>query len=256
MMERADARALAPGMLTAEKMLAWRRSLGTGYRAQPPEGVLLTHQGSLFRSLAAGFPPRRQKGLYAELAILPRTNGRVAVAGNFGIGGPATAVVIEELAAIGVERIIAVDLAASLSPEVRSGTVFLTSDAICADGTSPHYSAASGLIDVDPDLSARLAAALARREVPFTAGRVWSTDAVYRETAAEVQRYAAQGALVADMETAALLACGRALGVQAASALVVADTLFEEEWRPPPEPKRLQERLRRVAEAARDALLE
>jgi len=254
-MERADARAVAPGMLTAEKMLAWRRSLGTGYRSRPPEGVLLTHQGSLFRSLAAGFPPRRQKGLYAELAILPRTNGRVAVAGNFGIGGPATAVVIEELAAIGVERIVAVDLAASLSPEVRSGTVFLTSDAICADGTSPHY-AASGVVEVGPDLSARLAAALARRNVPFTAGRVWSTDAVYRETAAEVRRSAAQGALVADMETAALLACGRALGVQAASALVVADTLFEEEWRPPPEPKRLQERLRRVAEAARDALLE
>jgi len=254
--ERTQAGALAPGLLTAEKMLAWRRSIGAGYRSRAPEGAVLTHQGSLFRGLAAGFGSRSQTGLFADLAVLPKTSGRVAVAGNFGIGGPATAVVVEELAAVGVSRVVAVDLAASLSPEVKSGTVFLVADAICADGTSPHYQPGAAVVEVDADLSGKVAAALARREMALTAGRVWSTDAAYRETAAEIGRYAAQGALLVDMETAAFLACARAVGLQAASVLVVADTLFEDEWRPPPDAKRLQQQLRRAAEAARDALLE
>ncbi|HWC28556.1 MAG TPA: phosphorylase, partial [Dehalococcoidia bacterium] len=104
------------------------------------------------------------------------------------------------------------------------------------------------------DLSGRLASALASRDVPFTAGRVWSTDAPYRETANEVLKYRARDAVLVDMETAAFLAAGAALGVETASLLVAADTLFDD-WQPPFDGKRIQVALRVAARAARESLL-
>jgi uridine phosphorylase len=108
-------------------------------------------------------------------------------------------------------------------------------------------------VEVAPDLSGRLAAALARRDVDFTTGRVWSTDAPYRETAAEVLKYRSRDAMLVDMETAAFLAAGSALGVETASLLVAADTLHDD-WQPPFDSRRVQTGLRLAARAARDCL--
>jgi uridine phosphorylase len=208
----------------------------------------------LFRSLAPGFGRGRQKGLFCDLRVLGAQHGRLGIAGNFGIGGPVTAAVVEELAAIGVREIIAVDLAASLYAEVTSGAIVLVSDAAIGDGTAPHYLPNTSDVEVSADLSGRLASALANRDVGFSAGRVWSTDAVYRETAAEVRKYRASESVLVDMETAAFLAAGAALGVETASLLVAADTLFDD-WQPPPDGERIQTALRIAARAARETLL-
>ena len=40
------------GLLSADRMLEWRRATGRMGRVQAPEGVILTHQASLFRALA------------------------------------------------------------------------------------------------------------------------------------------------------------------------------------------------------------
>jgi uridine phosphorylase len=216
-----------------------------------PEGVVLTHQASLFKALTPRFGTGRQKGLFCEFYLL---NSRLGLAGSFGVGGPPTAVVVEELAAIGVRQIVAVDLAASLYAEVPSGTIVLVSDAVCEDGTSRHYVPAASEVEVAEDLSGRLAAALATRDVPFSAGRVWSTDAIYRETAIEVVKYRSRDAVLVDMETAAFLAAGSALGVETASLLVAADTLFDD-WQPPYDGRRIQASLRFAARAARECLL-
>jgi uridine phosphorylase len=245
---------LQPGLLTARRMLEWRRDTGRMERIRSPEGVILTHQASLFRTLAPRFGRGKQTGLYCDLRVFATKRGRMGIAGNFGIGGPVTAAVVEELAEIGVREIVAVDLAASLYAEVPSGTIVLVSDAAIGDGTAPHYLPNTSEVEVAGDLSGRLASALASRDVGFSAGRVWSMDAVYRETAAEVRRYRAADAVLVDMESAAFLAAGAALGVETASLLVAADTLFDD-WRPPEEGQRVQEALRIAARAARESLL-
>lgn len=250
-MPQDEAPVLQPGLLTARKMLEWRRSTGRLGRIRVPGGVILTHQASLFKAMTPRLGGGRQKGLFCDFYLL---NARLGLAGNFGVGGAPTAVVIEELAAIGVRQIVAVDLAASLYAEVPSGTIVLVSDAVCEDGTSKHYVPGATEVEVAQDLSGRLAAALANRDVPFSAGRVWSTDAIYRETAVEVVKYRARDAVLVDMETAAFLAAGSALGVETASLLVAADTLFDD-WQPPFDGRRLQASLRLAARAARECLL-
>jgi uridine phosphorylase len=245
---------LQPGLLTARRMLEWRRSTGRLDRIRSPESVILTHQASLFRSLIPRFDRGKQRGLFCDLRVLGAQKGRLGIAGNFGIGGPVTAAVVEELAEIGVREIVAIDLAASLYAEVPSGTIVLVSDASLGDGTSAHYLPNTMEVEVSADLSGRLASALANRDVAFSAGRVWSTDAVYRETAAEVRKYRAGDAVLVDMETAAFLAAGMALGIETASLLVAADTLYDS-WQPPPDGQRIQTALRVAARAARETLL-
>ena len=234
-------------------MLDWRRSTGRLGRIRVPDGVLLTHQASLFKTLIPRFGAVRQRGLFCELYVIGGRGSTLGVAGNFGVGGPATAVVVEELAAIGVQQLVSVDLGASLYAEVPSGTIVLVSDSVCEDGTSKHYVPGASVVEVAEDLSGRLAAALAGRDVPFTTGRVWSTDAPYRETASEVLKYRARDAVIVDMETAPFLAAGSALGVETATLLVAADTLFDD-WQPPFDGNRVQTALRVAARAARECL--
>lgn len=245
---------LQPGLLTARRMLEWRRHTGRLKRIRAPECVILTHQASLFRSLAPRFGGGKQSGLFCDLRVLGARHGRLGIAGNFGIGGAVTAAVVEELAEVGVREIVAVDLAASLYAEVASGTIVLVSDAAIGDGTAPHYLPNTSEVEVSDHLSGRLASALASRDIGFSAGRVWSTDAVYRETAAEVRKYRAADSVLVDMESAAFLAAGAALGIETASLLIAADTLYDN-WQPPADGERVQAALRVAARAARESLL-
>jgi len=67
----------------------------------------------------------------------------------------------------------------------------------------------------------------------FTAGTVWSCDAVYRETQAKLAACRRSGMLGVEMEVASFYAVCRAKGLSGAAFLVVSD-LFREDgtWMP------------------------
>ncbi len=96
---------------------------------------------------------------------------------------------------------------------------------------------------------------LVSHQVPFSSGLAWSTDAVYKETPALIERARNQGAVVVDLETASALAVSKAVGIEAAVVLVAADELLED-WRPPTEPKLVQSRLQGLMSAVTDLLLQ
>ena len=73
------------------------------------------------------------------------------------------------------------------------------------EGTSFHYLPPSRLVDADAEGVTAGIALLEERDVPFLAGKVWTTDAIYRETRQKVDRRRAQGCLVVEMEAAAFL---------------------------------------------------
>lgn len=245
---------LEPALLTAARMLEWRRSRGQLGGGSAPEAVILTHQESLFRALGTRFWPRTPRGLFPKLRPLRGGQGRLAIAGGIGIGGPATALAVEELAATGVRRIMAIDVAGSIDARFRSGQVALASEALCGDGTSAHYAFGASRVRPNASIAERLAQALAEGGVRVEEGIVWSTDAPYRETAPEIERWRGRGAGLVDMETATLYATTAALGIEAAAILVVGDELFQG-WRPPEDMQRIQAMLRRIADIARACAL-
>lgn len=227
-----------------------------------PEAVILTHQVSLAAALRPRFRAKHIRGLFSPLLLLPRTRGCVVLAGPLGVGGPATALTVEELAVAGVRRVVMLGVAASLSTALGAGDLLVVEDALATDGTSQHYlPVGQRLVPADAGLVARLRAALpgtqAGRGVgagQLVGGCVASTDAPFRETAALVASFRREGACPIDMETAALLRAASALGVAAAALLVGGDQLLDT-WQPPANRAALALTLRQAAATAMSVLM-
>ncbi len=150
---------------------------------------------------------------------------------GFGCGGPAVALAAEQAIALGVKEFILLGLAGSLQEEVEAGDLVLCNESFGADGTSPHYTRQE-VIRADKKLTARLSQQLRGQKINFHIGRNWSTDAIFRETKAEIKHYQKQSVLTVDMETSALLAVCVRRKVAGACAYVVSDFIGGKTWQP------------------------
>ncbi|MDF3303205.1 nucleoside phosphorylase [Streptomyces tropicalis] len=186
-------------------------------------GVILLYQSSL-AAHATRRPGTRPLERWVS-ADLHRTAEGVVLCSGFGRGAPAAGLIVEQLIALGARAIITIGTAATLTDILHPGDLVICQDALRGEGLSHHYLPPGRYADPDPDLTGRLEAATNALGAAAHRGRAWTTDALYRESAAEVQQYAAEEALVADMEAAGVLAVTRYRKVPAAAAFAVADSL-------------------------------
>ncbi len=146
------------------------------------------------------------------------------------MGGPHTVMVMEELIALGVRRIIAVGSAGVLRSELVMGHPFVVTSALRDEGTSGQYLLPSPVVDADPVGVRACREALVEAGVGFSAGRTWTTDAIYRETRGRVQRRMDQGCAVVEMEAASMMAVARYRDIHFGQILFGADSLAGESW--------------------------
>lgn len=198
--------------------------------ADLPEAVVVCYSRGLMASLMERHDGETFGHYYGDLYAFEETDGRVGVFGNFGIGAPTTAMLLDELVADGVETILSVGIAGCLDRDIEMGEFVVCDRAIRDEGTSYHYVAPERWATPDEALTAHLADFLDERDRPYHVGPSWTTDAIYRETVGEVERYAAEGVLTVEMEASAVFAVAEARGVDAASMFVVSDYLGPEEW--------------------------
>jgi uridine phosphorylase len=109
---------------------------------------------------------RSAKGVYKDVEL-----GAVST----GIGGPSTAIAIEELARIGVHTFLRIGTTGAIQPDIEPGTLIIASGAVRFDGASleyafPEYPAASS-----PDLTMALIEAAERLGYSYRVGIVAST---------------------------------------------------------------------------------
>lgn len=147
-----------------------------------------------------------------------------------GVGAPLAAMFLENLAAMGVRTVVGVGGAGALLPELTLGHAVVLGSALRDEGTSLHYLPPSRTVDADPDGVALLTGVLDRAGIPRVVGRSWTTDAIYRETPARVERRRAEQCAVVDMEAAALVAVARRIGVGYAQLFLAADSLAGPAW--------------------------
>jgi uridine phosphorylase len=145
-------------------------------------------------------------------------------------GAPYAAMVLEKLIVLGARMVLALAWCGSLQPQVDIGSLVLPSAAVPGDGTSRHY--AAGEPEPDPALYELLQEGLEGGATPWQAGRILSTDALYRETPSLVRHYQGLGVLGIDLELAALFAVGRYRRLPAAALAVVSDELSDLTFRP------------------------
>ncbi|WP_344424599.1 nucleoside phosphorylase [Pseudonocardia ailaonensis] len=199
-------------------------------RRELPERAVLC----FFPEVVAALEPVETVRLSSELGpwpvhVVERGGERLAVI-QPGVGAPLSVIFFEELIALGVRAAVAVGGAGSLVPELTLGHAIVVGSALRDEGTSFHYLPAGRVVDADAAGVAALTGVLDAAGVPHVTTRVWTTDAVFRETRSRVDRRVAEGCAAVDMEASALIAVARHRGVRLAHLLLAGDSLAGDEW--------------------------
>lgn len=172
------------------------------------------------------YPDHPRYSLYS----LSRTNGDIGVVGNLGIGGPATARVVEELVARGVESFVIVGHAGCLQRDIELGDVVVVERALRDEGTSYHYLEPNRTVVASRSIRTALADSVETNGGTVHTGTTWTVDAIFRQTVPEVEQHSADGVLTVDMEAASAFAVATYRGVEAGAAFVISDYVGPDEW--------------------------
>lgn len=186
--------------------------------AEPCERALLPGDPGRALQLAQSLLEKPQmfnhnRGLWGYVG--PASDGEPLLIQATGIGGPSAAIVLEELASLGVRRAVRVGTCGALDPSLAFGDLVVARSALAADGTSRALGAGEEVL-----ADAALAGALEGRT-----GLIVTTDVFYDDRAGLEDSWRAAGALAVEMETAALLQVGLRRDVAVASLLAVTDLL-------------------------------
>ena len=216
-----------------------------------PDAAIICYPRWLFREVIETAPTSAYRWNYrGDVHRLDATRGTVALVGEIGVGGPAAAMLVEELGAHGVHRFIVVGMAGALHTELEPCGFAVCNRALRDEGVSHHYLPPGRYVEASEQLSRRLTAELRNDGAPARVGPTWTTDAPYRETAEEVRRYRGEGIVTVEMEAASVFAVANLRGYEAAAGFVVSDLLTEDGWAGHFQSADLRPNLRRLLAAA------
>ncbi|HEV3188304.1 MAG TPA: nucleoside phosphorylase [Acidimicrobiales bacterium] len=219
-----------------------------------PECVILGYSTRLHALLAArGFTNVPGYSAPWRTMWLPEKpfSNRIGVVEGFGFGAPGAAIVIEELATLGVRRFISLGLAGALPSDVGFGDVVLCTGAIRDEGVSHHYLPAARYAYPTPRLTDELRQTLISEGSLFSEGPTWTLDAVYRETVEEALAYRDEGVVTVEMEAAALFTIAQVRDVDVAAIFTVSDHLLAApEWSAAHDKNVLTDGLARILDVA------
>jgi purine-nucleoside phosphorylase len=152
-----------------------------------------------------------------------------------GMGTPSFSIVVEELLRLGATRLIRVGTCGGIGRGIHTGDLVVATAAAPVDGSTRTYLHGDPFSPVADFGSTRalVDAAVAAGVTPFV-GPIATVDVFYNPDADYVTKWRGRGILGFEMEAAALFTlAGREQGagkdVRAACALIVSDTLSEEE---------------------------
>jgi uridine phosphorylase len=154
------------------------------------------------------------RGLWGYTGIA--SDGAPLTIQSTGLGGPSTAVVVEELIALGARRLVRVGTCIALG-DLPLGSLVIAETVLAEDGASRALGAAG-----EPD--ADLLAALRAADPDAVFGTVVSADLYYDP---QPDRWASSGAVAVDLSSGALLAVAARHGARAACVLTVSATRTE-----------------------------
>lgn len=127
-----------------------------------------------------------------------------------GIGGPSTAIAMEELAKIGAHTFVRVGSAGGRQEKIAVGSVVIVNAAIKADGTSIAYLPAiyPAVADVSVTQALIKSAESIMNQKPFYVGISFTRDAYYVQNQELNEKFKNTDAAVSEMECATVFAVG------------------------------------------------
>ena len=151
--------------------------------------------------------------------------GEVVTVCSTGIGGPSTAIAVEELFACGADTFIRVGTCGGISLDVKSGDVVIANGAVRQDGTSHEYAPPEFPAVPDTEVLFSLVNAAKKLGLPYHTGVVQSKDSFYGQhspkrmptSSALLEKWEAWkrlGVLASEMEASTLFTVCASLGAR------------------------------------------
>ena len=141
------------------------------------------------------------------------------------IGGPYSVLIAEQLQAAGAKVIIGLTSAGRVSPDLPLPCLVVATSAIRDEGTSYHYLPPASEVECKSPVTALLERELIATGWAIRSGKVWTTDAPYRETKLQLEVWAREGVLAVEMQAASLFAFGLARQACVASVAMVSNAV-------------------------------
>lgn len=145
-----------------------------------------------------------------------------------GIGGPSTAIAVEELASLGAHTFVRIGTSGGINMKVRAGDLVIASAAIRQEGTALHYAPLEYPAAASFEVTTALADAAVNLGATRHVGVVQAKDSFYGqhsperspvsyELLAKWEAWKRLGVLASEMESATLFVVADALGLRAGS---------------------------------------
>ena len=163
---------------------------------------------------------------------LGELDGQTVMVMSTGMGGPSTAIAVEELSQIGVSTLIRIGTCGGMAEQIVGGDVVIATGAIRQDGTSKEYVPVEFPAIADLNVTNSLIQAAKNLEVTWHAGVVQCKDSFYGQHSPDRmpigyelkdkwQAWIKAGCLASEMESATLFIVAQILGVKAGCVLSV-----------------------------------
>ena len=143
---------------------------------------------------------------------------------------PGAAGTIEELHAMGCDKFIICGGAGSIKKDSKVGEIIVPIAAVRDEGTSYHYLEPSREVECHKATADFIISGLERLGIPYTVGKTWTTDAMYRETPEMIELRRKEGCITVEMETAAFFAVSKYYDIPLAQLLYAGDDVSGEKW--------------------------
>lgn len=202
--------------------------------ADVPEAGIICFYGNVIKKVIAKYPTHELEPLRTLMGKLPvyqiEWKSRKLLLFCPGITAPLAVALTEEIIARGCRKLIAFGSAGVLDRSLIRGHLVVPTSAVRDEGTSFHYAAPSREIAPSAAGLSAIQTVLAERNISFTLGKTWTTDAIYRETPSRIARRKAEGCVTVEMESAGLFALAQFRGITLAQILFCGDDVSGNQW--------------------------
>ncbi len=148
------------------------------------------------------------------------------------LGAPHAVIMLERLIAMGAQKIFAFGCCGSLQSSLPIGSLVIPLTALSEEGTSAHYPLPAGVLaQADAHIVNICLGKCQEMKIKAVAGKVWTTDALFRETKDKVKLYSQNNLLAVEMEMSALFTVATYRKVQLGGIMVVSDELATLKWK-------------------------
>lgn len=146
------------------------------------------------------------------------------------VGAPGAGGQLEELFALGVEKVIVYGSCGVLYEDIEDCSIIIPNAAVRDEGMSYHYASPSDEIEANPKYTPEFVQLLNEMNIGYRIGKTWTTDAFYRETRSKMEKRKEQGCICVEMECSALAAVAKFREKELFQFFYTADCLGGKEW--------------------------